>query len=52
MDKRDNTYFTRLGDGAAVWMSKEQIREDVLAGMEDAVNKAEAKLIKLLEGNP
>lgn len=38
MDK----YFTRMGDGEGVWMSKEQIREDVLAGMEDAVVKGKS----------
>ncbi len=32
-------YFTRLGDGEGVWMSKEEIREDVMAGINDAVTK-------------
>lgn len=36
-------YFTRMGDGEGVWMSKEQIREEVLAGMEDAVTKGKAQ---------
>jgi dimethylamine--corrinoid protein Co-methyltransferase len=35
MDK----YFTRSGDGEAIYMSKSEIREDVLAGMEAAVKK-------------
>lgn len=35
--------FTRLGDGEGVWMSKEEIREDVLAGMEDAVKKGKSE---------
>lgn len=39
---KDN-YFTRMGDGDGVWMSKSQIREDVLAGMEDAVKKGKAQ---------
>lgn len=36
-------YFTRMGDGEGVWMSKEQIREEVLAGMEDAVTRGKAQ---------
>ena len=36
-------YFTRMGDGEGVWMSKEQIREEVLTGMEDAVVKGKAQ---------
>lgn len=36
-------YFTRMGDGEGVWMSKEQIREEVLAGMEDAVLRGKAQ---------
>lgn len=36
-------YFTRMGDGEGVWMSKEQIYEEVLAGMEDAVTKGKAQ---------
>jgi len=42
MEKRDDMYFTRLGDGSAVFMSKTEIREDVLAGMEDAVDRGKA----------
>lgn len=38
-----DSYFTRMGDGDGVWMSKSQIREDVLAGMEDAVKKGKAE---------
>lgn len=38
-----DSYFTRMGDGEGVWMSKSQIREDVLAGMEDAVKKGKAQ---------
>lgn len=36
-------YFTRMGDGEAVWMSKAEIKEDVLAGMENAVDKGKSK---------
>lgn len=36
-------YFTRMGDGEGVWMSKEQIREEVLSGMEDAVVKGKSQ---------
>ncbi len=39
----DKKYFTRMGDGEAVWMSKEEIREDVLAGMDDAVTKGKSQ---------
>lgn len=39
----DKKYFTRMGDGEAVWMTKEEIREDVLAGMEDAVKKGKSE---------
>ncbi len=42
MEKRDDLYFTRLGDGSGTWMSKEAIKEDVLAGMADAVDKGKA----------
>jgi len=35
--------FTRMGDGEGIWMSKEQIREEVLAGMEDAVAKGKSQ---------
>jgi len=35
--------FTRMGDGEGIWMSKEQIREEVLAGMEDAIVKGKAQ---------
>jgi len=43
MNKKDELYFTRLGDGSATWMSKEEIREDVLRGMEDAVDKGKTQ---------
>ncbi len=39
----NDKYFTRMGDGEGVWMSKEQIREEVLAGMEDAVTKGKSQ---------
>lgn len=32
-------YFTRLGDGEGIWMSKDEIKQDVLDGMNDAVTK-------------
>lgn len=32
-------FFTRLGDGEGTWMTKEEMREDVIAGMNDAVKK-------------
>lgn len=35
--------LTRLGDGEIVYMSKEEIREDVLAGMDDAVTKGKSE---------
>lgn len=35
----DIKYFTRLGDGEAVWMTLDEIKTDVLAGMNDAVYK-------------
>lgn len=38
----DKKYFTRMGDGEATWMTKGEIKEDVLAGMEDAVTKGKA----------
>ena len=40
---KQDQYFTRMGDGYAIWMSKAQIKEDVLAGMEDAVKKGKAE---------
>ena len=36
-------YFTRMGDGEGVWMSKEEIREEVLLGMNEAVTRGKAK---------
>lgn len=51
----DKTYFTRLGDGFGVHMTEEEIRRDILAGMEDAVSRGkvppleEADLQKLFE---
>ncbi len=32
-------YFTRMGDGSGVYMTAEEIRADIVAGMEDAVNR-------------
>ena len=43
MDKRDDQYFTRLGDGSGVFMSRSQLREEVEAGMADAVDKGKAE---------
>lgn len=39
----DKKYFTRMGDGEATWMSMEEIREDVIAGMNDAVDKGKSE---------
>jgi dimethylamine--corrinoid protein Co-methyltransferase len=36
-------YFTRMGDGEGVWMTKDEIRNDVNAGMEDAVFKGKSQ---------
>lgn len=36
-------YFTRMGDGEGVWMTKEEIKKDVLLGMEDAVVKGKSQ---------
>lgn len=36
-------YFTRMGDGEGVWMTKEEIRKDILLGMEDAVVKGKSQ---------
>ncbi len=35
----DKKFFTRLGDGEGCWMTLEEIREDAIAGMNDAVTK-------------
>ena len=35
-------YFTRMGDGEGVWMSKGQIREEVLAGVDNAVTRGKS----------
>lgn len=43
MERRDGEFFTRLGDGTGVYMSREQIREEAAAGMEDAVAKGKAQ---------
>ncbi len=39
----ENKIFTRMGDGEGIWMTREEIREDVLAGMEDAVTKGKSQ---------
>ena len=39
----DKKYFTRMGDGEATWMTKEEIKEDVLAGVEDAVTRGKSE---------
>jgi len=36
-------YFTRMGDGEAIRMTKEEILEDVLAGMNDAVTRGKSE---------
>ena len=35
-------FFTRMGDGEGIWMSRDEIKEEVLKGMEDAVTKGKA----------
>jgi dimethylamine--corrinoid protein Co-methyltransferase len=35
-------YFTRMGDGEALWMTKEEILEDVTEGMNDAVRRGKS----------
>lgn len=32
-------FFTRMGDGSVVYMTEEEIREDILAGVEDAARR-------------
>lgn len=39
----DKKYFTRMGDGEAVFMTKGEIREDVLKGMDDAVTRGKSQ---------
>lgn len=39
----DKKILTRLGDGEAIYMTKAEIREDVLAGMDDAVTKGKSE---------
>lgn len=39
----DKKYFTRMGDGEATWMTKDELKADVLAGMEDAVVKGKSQ---------
>ncbi len=39
----DKKYFTRLGDGEAVWMTKQEILDDALDGMNDAVTRGKQK---------
>ena len=35
----DNKIFTRMGDGSIVYMTPEEIRADIKAGVEDAVKR-------------
>ncbi len=35
----EKKYFTRLGDGYGIWMTEEEIREDIEAGVADAVKR-------------
>ena len=39
----DKKYLTRMGDGEMTYMTKEEIREDVLAGMDDAVTRGKSE---------
>lgn len=39
----DKKYLTRMGDGEITYMTKDEIREDVLAGMDDAVTKGKSE---------
>jgi Dimethylamine methyltransferase (Dimeth_PyL). len=36
-------YFTRMGDGEGLWMSKSEIQEELQKGMEDAVNRGKSQ---------
>lgn len=39
----DKKHFTRMGDGEGIWMSREEIKEDALKGMEDAVSRGKSQ---------
>jgi dimethylamine--corrinoid protein Co-methyltransferase len=36
----EKKYFTRLGDGSAMYMTEAEMREDIDAGIADAVKRA------------
>jgi dimethylamine--corrinoid protein Co-methyltransferase len=38
-------FFTRFGDGEGIWMTKQEIREDVLEGVNDAVSKGKVSAL-------
>ena len=35
----DKKFFTRMGDGSIVYMTADEIRTDILAGVEDAASR-------------
>ena len=35
-----NKILTRMGDGERVWLSAEEVKEDIAAGVEDAARRA------------
>ncbi len=35
----EKKYFSRMGDGSVVYMTEEEIREDILAGVQDAASR-------------
>lgn len=39
MEDNKKKYFTRMGDGSIVYMTEEEIREDILAGVSDAADR-------------
>ena len=42
-------YFTRMGDGSIVYMTEEEIRADILAGVMDAADRG--KIAPLTEAD-
>lgn len=42
----EKKYFTRMGDGSAVWMTEEEIRNDIAAGMADAVRRGKVPALE------
>ncbi|GAB6152661.1 hypothetical protein JCM17380_14110 [Desulfosporosinus burensis] len=43
-----SNFFTRMGDGSALWLSETEIRADLEAGMKDAAKRGKDTKLGML----